>query len=154
MSQCKLITWGNYSIEQPWNDFDVLLESSLADITSLFHLVCLWGQMCSFFNVGAVLSFPDSWEGRWRLSVCLLNALGLVRNQVSLRRNDHHEVPRFEYRNLWIWREKKMKDLLEILSYLLVMCPLEIKLLSQNLDSRPVLWFAWGIWTELWAKSG
>ena len=27
----------------------------------------LWGQMCSF-NVGAVLSFPDSWEGRWRLS--------------------------------------------------------------------------------------
>lgn len=122
---------------------------------------CIWfaveGRSAPSLCVGAVLCIPRLIGGKvetiWQ-SVCWLNASGLVNNQVSLGRNDHHAGPRFQYHHLWIWREKKMKDLLENLSYLLVMCPLEIKLLSPNLDSRPVFWFVQGIWRELWAKCG
>lgn len=108
-------------------------------------------------HMGAVLCSPwligGNVETVWE-SVCWLNALGLVNNQVSSGRSYHHAGPQFQYCRLWIWREKKAKDLLENSSYLLVMCPLEIKLLSQNLDSRPVLWFVWSIWrgtvSQMW----
>lgn len=157
MSQSKLITWGNYSIEQPWRDFDELLESSLLMSLLSFIWFAFEGRSAPSLHLGAVPCFPRLIGGKvettWQ-SVCWLSALGLVNNQVSLQRNNHHAGPWFQYRHLWVWREKKMKDLLENLSYLLVMCPLEIKLLSQNLDSRPVFWFLWGIWRELWAKCG
>lgn len=57
MNGHKVITWENHSREQLWNDFDELLESSLANVLSFIWLA-FENRSAPSLHMGTVLCSP------------------------------------------------------------------------------------------------